>query len=646
MLNTGTNSGEEVFFEGFCEAATPKQNLPMSIWADRTRWLSSKGSARPGRWNTDLTPHLREIMDVLSDNSPVRKVVIKKPAQSGGTEVGLNWIGYVIDHAPAPMLVVLPTLEVRERWVKQRLQPLITETPAIAGKIKSNSRDSSNSQSIKDFEGGMLILGGANSAASLSSMPIKYTMLDEVDRFPWDVGGEGDPIGLIDQRQATFSRRKMLLISTPTIAGASRIDEEFLDSDQRYRYVTCPHCHESQILEFKQLQWDKAKQRAWIVCSENACIIEEHEKPAMLANARWIAHNPGHATAGFFWNALCNPIGLGYSWWEIVDLWLKAQSDKAKLKRFINTVLAEVWEDKTRDVRPHVLKERAEPYPLRTVPPGCLMLTAGIDTQDDRLEIQIIGWGQAEKIWTIDYIVLPGDPSRETLWIKLSELLNSPLRNAYGRDLYIQGAAIDSGGHHTHAVYNYVRSRGAKRLMAIKGAKHYGKAILHARPSKQDVNWRGKVEKKGVDLWTVGTDTAKHWLMQRLVGDTDVAPEDRKHHFSEQLPDTYYDGLTAEYYDPEKNRWVRRRSRANEPLDTMVYAIAAGHHPELRAHRKKAVDWAALAAQLEPATALATSESSGEAPPEAPHALVAPVAPAAPKKKATPRKSGFVKNWG
>jgi len=210
------------FYALLARSVRPRPLTTVSAWSDKYRILTSKGSGEPGQWRTDRTPYLREILDSLSVNSPAQRIVLMFAAQLGKTEVGLNWIGYVMQHAPGPMLTVLPTLEVRKRWVRQRLDPLLTETPVIRALFDARrARDAGNAEDMKDFPGGMLVIGGANSPASLASMPIRYVLCDEVDRFPWEVGQEGDPLGLIDERTKTFPRRKVLLVSTPTVKGAA-----------------------------------------------------------------------------------------------------------------------------------------------------------------------------------------------------------------------------------------------------------------------------------------------------------------------------------------------------------------------------------------------------------------------------------------
>lgn len=519
------------------------------------------------------------------------------------TEVGLNWIGYVIDHEPGPMLVVVPTLEARKRWVRQRLDPMMTETPALAHIFGAGrSRDSSNSEDIKDFPGGILVLGGANSPASLASMPIRYVLCDEVDRFPWEVGDEGDPLGLIEERTKTFPRRKTLLVSTPTVKGASRIWAEFEDSDQRYRYVQCPHCGEWMVLTWKNLRWDKSPTtkrvtHAYYVCEHSGCIIEEYSKAEMLPGGKWIPHNPGHDTRGYHINGLYAPIGLGFTWRELAQQWLDAQGDKTKLKRFINTALGEVWEDRDNLSNPQELSQRAEPYRLRTVPPGVCIVTCGVDTQNNRLAVQIVGWGKNETAWTLDYVELPGDPSRDEVWARLTDLLNTPLYTASGKALHIEATAIDTGGHHAQDVYAYVRSQPARRVIAIKGSSIPGKPVLN-KPSALDFDWRGKTYKRGVMLYSVGTDTGKHRFFGRLNSDAGLPAEERRIHFSQDLEASFYDGLLSETFDPEKNKFVKMRGKRNEPLDTWNYAYAAGHHPELRIHIKPAKEWDAIADML------------------------------------------------
>jgi phage terminase large subunit GpA-like protein len=600
----GATPGFLHFLAALAPALRPRRRLSVSEWADAYRVLTSKGSSEPGAWRTARTPYLREIMDALSERSPVREVVLMFATQRGKTEVGLNWIGYVMQHTPAPMLTVLPTLEVRKRWVRQRLDPMLAETPVLASlRSALSKRDAGNAEDIKDFPGGMLVIGGANSPASLASMPIRFVLCDEVDRFPWDVGGEGDPLGLIAERQQNFPRRKTLLVSSPTIKGASQIETAFEATDRRYYHVPCPHCREYQTLTWKQLQWDRALTEARYVCPGCGGEMLEHHKPAMLAAGRWVASNP-EAPAwrrGYHLNKLYSPIGLGSTWIELARERVAVQGDVVRLKRFINTSLAESWEDQSGKVEPHVLAARAEPYRLREVPPGCLALTAGVDTQDDRLAVQILGWGW-NKRWVIDWTTIFGDTARDEVWEQLAAYLQLPIVNGAGRTLRLAAVAIDAGGHRTQMVHAFTHQHRARLWLAVHGDRYYGRAILAKAPSKLEASASGKTIRHGVEVWPVGTDVAKHEIHGWLTSDATVEAQRRWLHFSEALPNDYYLELTAEVYDPETNRWRKRKGgRRNEGLDTLVYAIAAGHHPRLRLHKKTKAQWGADALLLESA---------------------------------------------
>jgi len=608
-------------------ACRPRIRMTVSEWADKHRVLSGVASGEAGRWRTSRTPFLREIMDALSLHSPVQRVVVMKCSQIGVTEVALNWLGYIMDHAPAPTLFIEPTLDLRDKIEQTRLKPMIDETPALRELLGvRRTRDGSNTQGLKLFPGGVLILGGANSAASLRQMPIRYVILDEADAFPWDVGGEGDPAGLIDVRQTTFPRRKTLEISSPTIKDASRIDEDHDRGDQRKFFMPCPHCAREIAFRWPQLQWIRDAEgivtAAWYVCEHCGAEIDEAEKPDMLAAGRWrpTAKPRLRGCRSYHINALYYPVGLGLTWVELAQEWLDAQADPAKLKRFINTRLAEAWEDRSRDLKPQMIRQRAEEYRCREIPPGCLVLTCGIDTQDDRLALQVLGFGRDEQSWVIDWLELPGDPARllrncerkaralrdgdadaaAAIDSPLHDYLTQSFTNSWGRELRISAIAIDSGGHYTHEVYAFVRSRCLPRLMAVKGASTAGKPILAPRPRPQDVTMRGRTIKRGVHLWMVGADTGKHWVHNRLSADAGVEPAERRLRFPADLDEDYYQQLLAEVFDPEKNRWVKRRGRRNEALDTAVYAVAASQHPEVRVHRKRRRDWDALARVLEP----------------------------------------------
>ena len=608
--------GGVAYFQRAARACAPREHLTVSQWADRYRWLSQKGSGEPGKWRTERNPMLREIMDCLSVQSDVRRICIMKPSQVGVTEACINWIGYTMHHAPAPMMVLMPTIESRDDWIKQKLNPMLNETPAIAEIFDADrQRDSSNSMNAKDFPGGMLFLAGGNSPNSYAQRSARYVLLDDYDRFPDEVGNEGHPGALARGRCKGFSRYKLLFASTPTIKDASHIEAEYELSDQRRYHVPCPHCGEFQILSWAHLKWPDHcvtsgnVTNAWYVCPSCGGCIEEHHKPDMLAAGRWVPAIPERKRRGYHINGLYAPIGLGKSWVELAQEWLDAQKDPIALKTFINTELAETWEDRSNQVKPKHLSERAGPQRAREIPLGCLLLTAGVDTQDDRLELQVCGLGplpggrvgQDFIHWTIDYVVIPGDPARDEVWNTLAEYLNRPYINLRGRELVIEATTVDEGGHFTSDVRAFCMSGKAKRLMSGRGMNRASRAIMPWGPKPTEINRRGKAMKSGALTWDVGTDVAKSYLYSRLLADAQLPADQQRVRFHAELEDRYFEQILAETFDPSRNRWVLKKGKRNEALDTWGYAWFAAHHPQINVTRKSRKEWDALAELLEPA---------------------------------------------
>ena len=559
----------------------PEQALTVSEWADKHRRLSSKASAEPGPWRTNRTPYLREPMDCLSSTSPIQRVVMMFAAQTGKTEAGANWLGYVIDHAPGPMLLVQPTVEMAKRLSKQRLESLITETPVLAEKIApSRSRDSGNTMFAKDFPGGMMLLTGSNSATGLRSTPCRYIFCDEIDAFPSDVDGEGDPVSLAEKRATTFARRKILLTSTPTVKDFSRIEAEYERSDQRRFYVPCPCCSVMQWLKWPQLKWENNDPATAAyeceVCHER---FAEIHKPAMLRNGEWRATAPSNGkTAGFQLSGLYSPLGW-LSWADMVDDFLRAKADAPMLKSFVNTRLAETWEeDFASKVSADGLLERCEHYEAAMVPEGGLALTVGVDVQDNRLAISVWAWGREEEGWLLDHQEIYGDPSRQELWKQLDEVVLREWPHAVGPAMRPDVVAIDSGGHFTAEVYQYARERARQGVVAIKGQSQRGKPPI-GKGSKVDVNHQGRTLKRGAVVYLVGGDTVKTTLFGRLKHNEQGAGF---LHFHMGTTGEYFEQLTAEKQVLRYNRggfptreWVKKPSARNEALDCLVYAYAA-----------------------------------------------------------------------
>ena len=409
-----------------CERAIrPRPKLTVSEWADKHRILSQEGSAEPGEWRTSRTPYLREIMDQLSEHSRARKVVFKKSSQVGGTEVGSNFLGYVIAHAKGPVAVVMPTEKSLQDWMSQKFEPMARETPAVRDALATRSNRSADySASRKRFVGGILYAKSSGSTADLKAASLRYGVADEVDEWVWATP-QGDPLGMFAVRFTTFHDSKLYIPSSPTLKDASRIDEEYEGGDQRRYRVPCPHCEHAQPLQWGNLRWTapvgraRHVEHAWYVCAECGAEIEEHHKGLMLELGRWVPENEDAPYPSYHINALYSPAGLGLSWAELATEWIEAQLDPAKLMRFVNTRLGESWADRSRDIKHAALQARAEPVPRRSIPVGCLILTAGVDVQDDRLELQILGWGHqagALRCWVVEYHVLPGRLSVKDLW--------------------------------------------------------------------------------------------------------------------------------------------------------------------------------------------------------------------------------------
>jgi phage terminase large subunit GpA-like protein len=587
--------------EAFADGLRRRPRMNVSAWADAERMLPSKGAAEPGRWRTSRTPYLRDIMDALSPHHPAQRIVFKASAQVGKTEAGLNWAGYVMETQAAPMLCVQPTVDTGELWSKQRLQAMIDATPALRVRVMpARSRDSGNTTRLKEFPGGMLRIGGANSSADLASMPIRYLFLDEVDRYPPDLDEEGDPVSIAEARTTTFVRRKIFLTSTPTIESLSRIHKEWLQSNQQRYHMPCPHCGDKQHLKWDSLRWPEGKpELAQYVCEHCGAFISESYKAEMLAAGEWIAAFPERATLGFHLNGLYTPPGLGLTWGELATEYEKKRRDPLQFKVFQNVRLGECSEDPEEKLDWEDLKNRSEPYPLRSVPRGCLVLTAGVDVQKDRLAAQIRGWGRGGACWTIDWIELPGDPTQDAVWGELEALLAEPITNAFGVPMRISRACIDAG-YLTDDVLAFTRRHERRGWHAIKGVSG-GRQIIN-RPSKVDLRRNGVTHKGGANLWPVGVDAAKERLFARLTADGKHAmASDRQERFSESLTEEYFAQLASEIYDPNKRRWIKQRVR-NEALDTAVYAMAAAMHPALRLHLWTDAKWGQIEQLLEPTT--------------------------------------------
>lgn len=585
----------QLYRQAFFAGLKPDPNINVSEWADQYRMLSQKASAEPGKWRTERTPYLREILDCLSPSSAVQRVVFMAGAQVGKTECGNNWLGFVIHHAPGPMLLVQPTVDTAKRFSKQRLAPMIEETPVLRDRIADNrSRDGGNTQMVKEFQGGALIITGANSAVGLRSMPVRYLFLDEVDGYPADVDGEGDPVQLAEKRTTTFARRKIYLCSTPTVKDVSRIEREYLQSDQRKYFVPCPHCGHKQHLVWKNLKWtDDDPTTAAYACEDCGSLIEERHKHTMLPAGEWRATAPGDGrTAGFHLSSLYSPLGWK-SWSSIVEEFMQAKGDPALLKTFVNTVLGETWEDDySAKLGADELRSRVEFYEPGMMPARALIATAGVDVQDNRLAVVIRGWGRDEESWLIDHMEIYGDPSQAKVWQQLDEVLRRDIPHEIAKPVKLSAVAIDSGGHFTHEVYSYARDRRALGVFAIKGQSQRGKPVI-GKAAKVDLNFKGRSIKNGAEVYPVGSDTAKSTIYARLKLNE---PGAGFYHFHGEASEDYFAQLTAEKQITRYvkgfpvREWVKKSGARNEALDCEVYSFAALNWLFMRYNRRTVWD--------------------------------------------------------
>ncbi|MEO5347180.1 MAG: phage terminase large subunit family protein [Magnetococcus sp. YQC-9] len=573
MTQSASGTAKPSYTSAFLLGIRPRPLLNVSDWADANRILSSKSSGSPGPWRTSRTPYLREIMDCLSPSSPIERVVFMKGGQIGGTEAGLNWIGYAIHQAPVPFMLVQPTVETAKRVSRQRISGLVECSPALKSLVQpSRSRDSGNTLLSKEFPGGVLVITGASSAVGLRSMPVCNLFMDEIDGYESDVGGEGDPVDLALQRTTNFPNRKILLVSTPTIKGFSRIESAYQESDRRRYWVPCPTCEAMQVLMWAQIKFPEGQPHlAFYQCEHCSAAIQDYQKSWMLERGRWIAENPASPIAGFHLSSLYSPHGWA-SWGDIAVQHVQVCRDPVRLKVWINTKLGEVWEESAEKLDGEGLMARRELFG-QFLPAGVVVLTAGVDVHPDRLETEIVGWGRDEESWSIKHVVLYGDPSGPAVWQDLDRMLSTTFPHARQiDDLPIFATAIDTGGANTLSAYDFCRERQDRRIWGIKGIGGMGKPLWPQRASR---NNKGKIP-----LFVIGVDAAKESLYARL---RIATPGPGYCHFPKDRDVEWFRQLTAEkirtrYIKGRPIReWHKKDGDRNEALDCRVYAISALH---------------------------------------------------------------------
>jgi len=578
--------------KAFAKGIKPDPYIDLVKWSDTYRRLPKESSVEPGKYRSSRTPYVKEILVELSPQSSTEEVVFVKGTQIGATEIGNCFLFAIAHRYPGPAMQVFPTEQMAMRHSKKKIASSIRSMPCLKGVVKeANKKSSGNTMLLKEFPGGSWTFSGSNSPASARSDSIRYMILDDYDGFIQDAGSEGSPGDLFRRRTDAFgSKRKIYINSTPTIAGVSQVEKEWQESSQGTYHVPCPFCGEKQFLKFGnqdadfgiKFTRDKDGQiiDVWYVCEHCHKRIDEWQKTDMMANGEYIHKYPDRKKRGFKINSLYSPVGW-LSWHRIMTEFLQAKAkakkgNKESLKVWVNTRAAEVWEEDGDQPEWTKLSARAEPYKVLTVPDGGMMLVAGVDTQDDRLEVLIEAFGRQEESWVIYYSALYGDPDQPEVWLRLDELLTRTYIHDSGSQMRIESMAIDTGGHKTQAVYNYCRKR-APVVFAIKGASTAGAPVLSI-PKKQDVDYLGQKIKGGVGLYHIGTDVVKGTIYNRL--GLEVSGPGYCH-FPIGLSDEFYRMLTAEKlitgHDTKgfkTQKWVKTRER-NEVLDCKVYAYVA-----------------------------------------------------------------------
>ena len=500
----------------FLKFCRPVSRLTGSEWADAKRFISLGTTAEPGPWRTYRTPYLQEPMDAATDKQ-TEKIVLMFASQVGKSELLLNVLGYYADQEPSPQLMLQPTVEMAQAFSKERIAPMFRDSPGLAGKLiegkegRGTEKKSSTTILMKHYSGGFLALVGANSPAGLASRPIRILLADEVDRYPESAGKEGDPLKLAVQRTQNFGNRKLLMVSTPTVVGYSKIHREFLAGDQREFVVQCPECKAYNELKWENVHWESddkgnvIESSVGLFCPNCGAKIRGPRKinPDILQSGRWEVRNPQGRFRSYHINALNSP------WVNLVDLvkdWVEInhRKDKAGLMEFINLKLGEPWEQFEADAdKWEYLLRRREYYPETGVlPDGVLLLTAGVDVQHDRLECTVYGWGRARECWGIHHYIIPGSPDTPEPWRQLDGILTMQQPLSFGTRITVACTFVDSGdGTYSKEVYEYTKARERFRVFSIKGRGGAGVPYIGV-PSRQNI--------VGATLFSLGVDSGKH----------------------------------------------------------------------------------------------------------------------------------------
>lgn len=570
---------------GLLAGLKPIPRLTVSEWADKYRVLSSVSSAEPGQWRNSRVPYLKEVMDRFSPYDDAREIVFMKGSQVGVTEAGFNAIGFYIDNDPCSILYAMPTEATAKRNSKIRFDPMVEASDSLRGKIAPmRSRDKQNSVLQKSFPGGVLVFCGTNSPAPLRSIPARIVVLDELDAMPADVDGEGSPVDLAKARTRTYAQRKIALISTPTVEGGSMIAEAYEKTSQKRYFVPCPHCGLMQTLEWENIRWEHPSGRdAKYLCDGCDGLIEERHKTYMLANGQWQDTKPeleNPEIVGYHISALYSPLGW-YSWRSAVREYLESEGNDMKRKVWTNTVLGETWKEDGEAPDWEILYNRRENYPTYRPPKSVVLITAGVDVQKDRIEVEVVGWCRGRRSYSVDYRVLVGDTADGApggVWDELAKMVSEKWVREDGREIPLAKMCVDAG-YNTSEVYGFCRRFHPSQVVPVKGSDTQGVVLSPPRPVDRA---EGKGKAVGTTaLWMVGVSILKSelygWLRLK-VSESGEYPE-KYCHFPTAYDAHYFRMLTAEKLQKRivkgfpKYEWVKEYVR-NEALDCRLYARA------------------------------------------------------------------------
>lgn len=599
----------EKLTQGMRDALRPVIRMECDEWADKYRILTSESSAEPGPWRTDRVPFLRKILQVLSPTSGYTKIVVQKGVQLAFTESALNCMGTFMDIDPCPIMYITTSLEVAKSFSEDRLEPMIANCDSLKKKVGDDTgKAAKNKKLVKTGPGLRLILAGANSASSLRSRPVRVLVLDEADGYPNDVKGEGSPIALAEKRQVTFGdKKKTYILSTPTLDITSVVARELEKTDINKYNLPCPHCGEMQPLEFENLRWTPGNyEDVHYECRGCHEAIKEFEKTEMLEKGEWIPTQPERVSAsriGFHINSLYSPVGW-LSWGDICEMYDDALKDIDLMKTFVNTILGETWKEKGEAPEWQNLFNRRETYKEGTIPSrDVAFVTAGMDVQggkNARIEYEVVGWAKGKRSYSLEYGVIPGDISDESVRAKIDEVLERTYPRPDGAELPIRMAAIDSG-YNTNEVYNFCRTRDPFKIFPVKGDDKL--SVPLSTPRSVDVSQGGK-SIGGLMLYRVGSSVLKHEFYTYLRLEKDEAGDAPKGYcFFPEYDQFFFKGLTAEALERKivkgyaKYEWVKHYER-NEPLDCRVYARGAAQRCGIDRLTDK--QWDALIAENEP----------------------------------------------